>query len=200
MHEPVTRRRALSANAGTQYFSSSQPTADRAAWADPGAFPLLIGQKSSSSGIGPQSRSKFRQSRRSNSYSRKRSSSVFWCLGVCINYKSDVAVLSTAEFPAWSEDWISLKRANSLDHTWWKFGQVILRLRRQSTIFFHYGSNNSYPKITSHIKFTNKDTLPAAITVGGTFLMDRERRQRRRELPRRETEATDAHCHRVTSG
>jgi len=80
----VTRRRALSADTGTRYFASSQPTADRAAWADPGAFPLLIGQKSSSSGIGPQSLSKFRQSGRSNTCSRKPCSSVLFGVLECV--------------------------------------------------------------------------------------------------------------------
>jgi len=56
-------------NAGTQRFSSRQPAADPAAWADPSAFLPVIGQKSSSSGIGPQLLSKYRQLLKSNSCS-----------------------------------------------------------------------------------------------------------------------------------
>ena len=56
-----------------------------AAWADhPGAFSLLIGQKSSSSGKGPQSLSKFRELRRSDRFSRTRLSSVLFGVLECV--------------------------------------------------------------------------------------------------------------------
>ena len=55
-----------------------------AAWADPGAFPLLIGQKYSSSGKGPQSLSKFRELRRSDRFSRTRLSSVLFGVLECV--------------------------------------------------------------------------------------------------------------------